>query len=74
MAVNRNIGLLSGIISDVRNLSSRVNIGPVTPLADQKIDYNMLKGKVLIRPTEGSVGVFHWNFHTWGDKENLVGE
>jgi hypothetical protein len=74
MAVNRNIGLLTGIINTVKNLSSRVNINPVTPLADKKIDYSMLKAKVVTKVTEGTSGVFHWNFHNWGDKNNVVGQ
>lgn len=76
MSVNRNIGFFKGLVDTVKLLSYKNNIlmQPVSPIADKKTDYNMLKAAVSVKDTYGSSKVFHWGFHKWGDNSNLVGK
>lgn len=76
MAVNKNIGFFRGIVERVNVLSHKNNISiqPVSPIADQKIDFNTFKTLSSIKDSYGANGVFHWNFHNWGDTSNVVGK
>lgn len=76
MSVNRNVGFFKGLVDAVKVLSNKNNIlmQPVSRIADQKTDYNMLKAAASVKDTYGADNVFHWGFHKWGDQNRLVGK
>ena len=75
MSVNKNIGFFRGIVESVNSLNKKnnINIQPVVPMSVGKIDYNTLK-TLVVKETPGMNNSFHWNFHKWGDNNNVVGK
>jgi hypothetical protein len=76
MSVNRSIGFFKGLVDAVKILSNKNNvlIQPVSPIADKKTDYNMLKAIASVKDSYGSSDVFHWVSHKWGDNTKVVGK
>lgn len=74
MAVNRDIGFFHSIVENVGVFSHRHNIElrPPASVTAKAFDYNTLKASASIKTSYGSSGVFHWNFHKWGDYDNIV--
>lgn len=75
MAVSKNIGFFNKIIQNNKLLMSKNTVRPVRPTIMNISDYNMLMSMKL--PTQKILDVsktFHWNFHKWGDPDNLVGK
>ena len=74
MTVQRQIGFFRDIVKNTQNFSRihNNNIRPSMPVGDQNLDVAALKAKGSA-DTTGSSGIFHWNFHKWGDVDNVMG-
>ena len=75
MSVNKQIGFFGDIIekSQIVTRQSALSSRPVALANDQFIDATGLKIKGGVRDSDGASGVMHWNFHSWGDVDNVVG-
>ena len=74
MSVNRNIGFFHSIVENAGVFSNKndISIRPVHSVTAQTFDYNNFKAAASIKTSYGSSNTFHWNFHKWGDADNVV--
>ena len=75
MAVQTQIGFFKDIVDKSQMFSRDHNLAskPVAPINNSYIESSVLKAIGGNKDSIDSSGVMHWNFHKWGDVDNVVG-